>query len=569
MGMKRGRGAAGAPPGVPVLQTSPVVTGTAQRGQTLTCDGGLWSGSPTLTFQWQRDAVDIVGATTSTYALALADVGTSIRCRVSASNGAGASLNNPAASNALGPIGDGIPVNTGAPVISGTATEGQTLTVTSNGTWSNGASSFTYQWRRDGVNIGGATTGTYALVTADVGTTITCAVTGTNAFGSSVAPGISNSKGPISPIVPALSTPTLAFASGYVAGTNPMDWDSTYYNSNPFDAGTGNGDKAEMRFRRNAGAWTVCARQPIDLAALVNGFTWPEFDAITFGAGEYVEVQERMIRYAANVESQVSAWSNTLSDTMSAPTFAPSSLYGVGDVGYAWDTTDLAKIWQSNDGTSPGAFASVVGRLQDISGLNNHLNSVDNATRRPVLQNVSNGLVKFDGVNDCFEVLPCLWAGGAGTVIFAVKGPTQDGKFLFGESNSASSAPVWAPGLRSNVGMDVLFYHRNDANAATAVNKDINVFDDTLKVYAITDDGATITFYVNGVSVATHAYTSRAALGATTINKAYLGNVLVAGLDYDVSTSAYIGSGLVIDRALTAGELTSITNWVKGKHGIP
>lgn len=41
-----------------------------------------------------------------------------------------------------------------------------------------------YQWKRDGTNIAGATSATYTLVLADSGTKTTCAVTATNAGGS-------------------------------------------------------------------------------------------------------------------------------------------------------------------------------------------------------------------------------------------------------------------------------------------------------------------------------------------------------------------------------------------------
>jgi hypothetical protein len=255
--------------------------------------------------------------------------------------------------------------------------------------------------------------------------------------------------------------------------------------------------------------------------------------------------------------------SPTLS-TSGGGSFAPSSLYGVGDVGYAWNPTDLGKVWQNSDGTGAGAFTSPIGRIDDISGLNNHPTS--SSTVRPVLQNVSNGMMKFDGVDDILSVVPCLWAGGAGTVIMAVKGPSQDGKFFFGETNSAASGAVWSPGLRSNINQDVLFYNRNDAFTANAVNKDINLFDDTLKVYAIVDNGSVVTFYINGTSVATHNYTSRAALGTTTINQAHIGNAMVGGLAFDNSTSAYIGAGVVIDRALNSTELADAVAWVNDQH---
>jgi hypothetical protein len=78
------------------------------------------------------------------------------------------------------------PVNTVAPVISGTPTVGSTLTTTT-GTWTGTGIAYTYQWKRGGVNIGGATANSYVLVTADVGTIITATVIATNAGGSSSA----------------------------------------------------------------------------------------------------------------------------------------------------------------------------------------------------------------------------------------------------------------------------------------------------------------------------------------------------------------------------------------------
>lgn len=79
------------------------------------------------------------------------------------------------------------PVNTVAPVISGTQVVGQTLSTT-NGTWT-GDPTFTYQWYRGATLISGATSNTYVLVQADAGNTsnITCRVTGTNILGSATA----------------------------------------------------------------------------------------------------------------------------------------------------------------------------------------------------------------------------------------------------------------------------------------------------------------------------------------------------------------------------------------------
>lgn len=77
------------------------------------------------------------------------------------------------------------PVNSVAPVASGTVTIGGSLSCTT-GTWS-GSPTYAYQWRRAGVNIGGATASSYTPVATDIGRAIDCVVTATNAGGSASA----------------------------------------------------------------------------------------------------------------------------------------------------------------------------------------------------------------------------------------------------------------------------------------------------------------------------------------------------------------------------------------------
>ena len=86
------------------------------------------------------------------------------------------------------PFGSGsVPANTAAPVISGTATQGSTLT-TSNGSWAGSPTSYAYQWQRCAgascSNISGATSASYSVQSADVGDTIDVVVTASNAAGS-------------------------------------------------------------------------------------------------------------------------------------------------------------------------------------------------------------------------------------------------------------------------------------------------------------------------------------------------------------------------------------------------
>ena len=166
----------------PVNTVAPVVSGTATVGQTLTTTNGTWTGAPapTFTYQWQRSAVNISGATSSTYVLVAADYANTIRCVVKATN-AVAPSGVTANSNSTASVAGLAPANTVAPVVSGSVTVGQTLSTT-NGTWTGTPTpTFTYQWQRVTTNISGATSSTYVTVAADVGNTIRCVVTGTNA----------------------------------------------------------------------------------------------------------------------------------------------------------------------------------------------------------------------------------------------------------------------------------------------------------------------------------------------------------------------------------------------------
>lgn len=177
--------------GQPVINTPvnialPVISGTVKVGNQLSCTSGDWT-SPTpisYAYLWLRDGVPIGGATANTYTLVNADYDTDISCQVSATNNDGTT---PATSASVGPVIDAAPVNTVAPVVSGSAIVGGTLSCTT-GTWTyNEAPTYAYQWKRDGVDISAATSSTYQLVSADNGKPMSCAVTATNTGGSNSA----------------------------------------------------------------------------------------------------------------------------------------------------------------------------------------------------------------------------------------------------------------------------------------------------------------------------------------------------------------------------------------------
>jgi hypothetical protein len=71
----------------PTNDTTPSISGTATVGQTLTCNPGSWSGSPSYAYAWKRDGSTI--GTSATYTVVSGDVGHDLTCTVTASNSAG------------------------------------------------------------------------------------------------------------------------------------------------------------------------------------------------------------------------------------------------------------------------------------------------------------------------------------------------------------------------------------------------------------------------------------------------------------------------------------------------
>jgi hypothetical protein len=85
----------------PVCAINPKVTGTVAQGAVLTSGTGTWRGTAPIayTYQWTRNGIDIAGQTLATHTIIAADAGTTLACRVTATNGAG---NASALSNKLG-----------------------------------------------------------------------------------------------------------------------------------------------------------------------------------------------------------------------------------------------------------------------------------------------------------------------------------------------------------------------------------------------------------------------------------------------------------------------------------
>jgi hypothetical protein len=207
----------------PVNTSPPTISGTAEVGQTLAASVGSWSGTEPIgyAYQWQRcDAnggrcKNIGQATGASYLLTTADVGATIRVRVTAKNSSG-STSASSAPTAVVRAAAGAPSNTSPPTISGTAQEGQSLTA-DRGSWSGTEPiGYAYQWRRcDGggqcTDIAGATGASYTLVSADVGSSLVVRVTASNSGGTTSATSAPTAVVEAAPAAPANSSaPTIA-----------------------------------------------------------------------------------------------------------------------------------------------------------------------------------------------------------------------------------------------------------------------------------------------------------------------------------------------------------------------
>lgn len=160
-------------PRVYAATPGPKITGTRAVGSTLTAVKPTWS--PTATsfrYQWYRGTTAISGATSSTYKLTTADGGA--RIRVIAIGERKTYTTSRAFSSYTATIAK-LFTKSPTPKISGTVKVGRTLSA-SVGTWSP-KPSFSYQWKRNGKSISGATKSSYKLTSKDAGTRITVTVT--------------------------------------------------------------------------------------------------------------------------------------------------------------------------------------------------------------------------------------------------------------------------------------------------------------------------------------------------------------------------------------------------------
>lgn len=178
------------------IQTAPVITTqpspssiTLEQGGQLSLSVGA-SGTAPLSYQWRRNGTNIVGSTNSTY-FETVTTSTAGTYNVVVTNSAGSVTSNNVTVTVLG-----APVTLLSPTQALTTTVGSSITLTSttgtvasatNWVITRGDAPLTYQWRKDGVNISGATSATYTISNADTTDTGSYSLVVTNSRGSATA----------------------------------------------------------------------------------------------------------------------------------------------------------------------------------------------------------------------------------------------------------------------------------------------------------------------------------------------------------------------------------------------
>ncbi len=242
----------------PTITTQPV-SQTVNVGQTATFFV-VASGSPTLTYQWLRNGFSITGATAPSYTTPPAVFGDhGAQFSVMVINSFGIVTSNNATLSVTQTPPDII-----IPPAHQTALVGQTATFSVTAT---GSPTLTYQWRRNGTNIPGATNTTYTtptLTAADNGGMYSVVVT--NPFGS-----IASQNGDLTVLSPA------------VIVTQPANRTVNVGQTAAFTV-TATGSALTYQWRRNGAAIPGATSSTYTTAATVMGDNGAQFSVVVSNA---------------------------------------------------------------------------------------------------------------------------------------------------------------------------------------------------------------------------------------------------------------------------------------------
>ena len=210
----------------PSITTSPT-NRTVTAGQTATFTV-VAAGTAPLSYQWQKNGVNIAGATAASYTTPVTTTSDSgSRFAVVVSNTV-STVTSTAATLTVNPAPVGPSITTSP--TNQTVTAGQTATFT---VVAAGTAPLSYQWQKNGVNIAGATAASYATpvtTTSDSGSRFAVVVSNTVSTVTSTAATLTVNPAPVGPSIttsPTNQTVTAGQTATFTvvaAGTAPLSY---------------------------------------------------------------------------------------------------------------------------------------------------------------------------------------------------------------------------------------------------------------------------------------------------------------------------------------------------------
>ncbi len=167
-----------------------IVTGTAEEGGNLTANLSNINdldGNTTTAYRWQENIngvwTDLAGQSTESLSIPSDQsyVDKSVRVVATTTDDLGGTTDFTGAAQTIANVND---APTGTVIITGTAQQAQTLSVSNSLADADGLGSISYQWKANGANIAGANGTTLVLTVNEVGKTITVTSSYTDGYGT-------------------------------------------------------------------------------------------------------------------------------------------------------------------------------------------------------------------------------------------------------------------------------------------------------------------------------------------------------------------------------------------------